>query len=93
MIPIAQLAGIQAGLLKALWPLLKTGGRMLYCTCSVFREEGSEQIKAFVANNTDAVLKPSPGHLMPHSWAGGGTVPDNDRGDHDGFFYALFAKA
>ncbi len=89
---IAQLAGIQARLLKALWPLLKPGGRMLYCTCSVFREEGSDQIKAFVANNSDAVLQASPGHLMPQIRAGSGTVPDNQAGDHDGFFYALLEK-
>lgn len=89
---IAQLAVIQARLLRALWPLLKAGGRLLYCTCSVFREEGSEQINSFVANNTDAVLQASPGHLVPHLWAFEGSVPDNHRGDHDGFFYALLEK-
>lgn len=89
---IGQLAGIQVRLLNGLWPMLKPGGRMLYCTCSVFREEGSEQIKAFVANNTEAVLRASPGHLMPQFRAGGGSVPDNHRGDHDGFFYALLEK-
>ena len=40
---IAQLAAIQKNLLKTLWPLLKPGGRMLYCTCSVFRQEGELQ--------------------------------------------------
>lgn len=89
---IGQLAGIQVRLLNGLWPMLKPGGRLLYCTCSVFREEGSEQIKAFVANNTEAVLRASPGHLMPQFRAGGGSVPDNHRGDHDGFFYALLEK-
>jgi len=90
---VSQLAAVQSGLLKSLWPLVKPGGRLLYCTCSVFREEGSDQIKAFVANNTNAVLQPSPGHLMPHFWAGGVTVPDNLTGDHDGFFYALLEKS
>ncbi len=89
---IAQLAAIQAQLLKVLWPLLKPGGRLLYCTCSVFRQEGSDQIKAFVANNTNAMLQPSPGHLMPHFRAVNGAVPDNQDGDHDGFFYALLQK-
>ena len=37
---VAQLAAIQAKLLKALWPLVKPGGRLLYCTCSVFKAEG-----------------------------------------------------
>ena len=49
---VDQLATVQARLLNTLWPLLRPGGRLLYCTCSVFRAEGSQQIKAFVANNT-----------------------------------------
>ena len=89
---VGQLAALQARLLKALWPLLKPGGRLLYCTCSVFREEGSDQIKAFVASNTDARLQASPGHLMPQFRAAESAVPDNQPGDHDGFFYALLEK-
>ncbi|RYX94011.1 MAG: 16S rRNA (cytosine(967)-C(5))-methyltransferase RsmB [Comamonadaceae bacterium] len=90
---IAQLAAIQARLLAALWPLLRPGGRLLYCTCSVFRAEGDNQVQTFVAHNTDAVLRPSPGHLMPHSGAKVDAVPDNLQGDHDGFFYALLEKS
>ena len=89
---VAQLAAIQARLLRALWPLLAPGGRLLYCTCSVFRAEGQDQVQAFVAHNTDAVLRPSPGHLMPQSAAAGGLLPDNGPGEHDGFFYALLEK-
>lgn len=89
---IAQLAGIQAGLLRALWPLLKPGGRLLYCTCSVFRAEGDSQVQTFVTHNTDAVLRPSPGHLMPRIGANPDAVRDNAEGDHDGFFYALLEK-
>ncbi len=58
---IAQLAAQQARLLTALWPLVRPGGRLLYCTCSVFRAEGSQQIDTFLARNTDARLLPSPG--------------------------------
>ena len=89
---IAQLAGLQAQLLKALWPLLRPGGRLLYCTCSVFRAEGDAQVQTFLAHNTDAQLLPSPGHLIPGNADKGGTVPDNLSGDHDGFFYALLQK-
>ena len=89
---IAQLAALQAALLKALWPLLKSGGRLLYCTCSVFRAEGENQIQTFLAHNTDATLLPSPGHLLPLSGAEGGDVPDNLTCDHDGFYYALLEK-
>ncbi|MGH8822219.1 MAG: 16S rRNA (cytosine(967)-C(5))-methyltransferase RsmB [Rhodoferax sp.] len=89
---IDQLTAIQAALLAALWPLLKPGGRLLYCTCSVFKAEGYDQIQTFVTHNTDAALRPSPGHLMPQIGANSDGVPDNRSGDHDGFFYALLEK-
>jgi len=90
---VEQLAMQQAMLLSSLWPLLKPGGRLLYCTCSVFRAEGSHQIDAFLAHNTDARLMPSPGHLLPRSASDARGVPDNPLGDHDGFFYALLQKS
>jgi 16S rRNA (cytosine967-C5)-methyltransferase len=90
---IAQLAGLQARLLKTLWPLLRPGGRLLYCTCSVFRAEGDDQVQTFLAHNTDAQLLPSPGHLIPANGDKPGAVPDNQSGDHDGFFYALLQKS
>lgn len=89
---VDQLAAIQAQILDALWPLLKTGGRMLYCTCSVFKAEGDEQVQAFLARNTQAQLLPSPGHLIPGITAQTDVLPDNGAGDHDGFFYALLQK-
>jgi 16S rRNA (cytosine967-C5)-methyltransferase len=89
---IAQLAALQALLLDTLWPLLRPGGRLLYATCSVFRAEGDGQIETFVARNTDARRRPSPGHLLPQSGADGGLFPDNAKGDHDGFYYALLEK-
>lgn len=89
---IAALAAQQSRLLQALWPLLAPAGRLVYCTCSVFRAEGDERIAAFVAHNNAAVLRPSPGHLMPQGGAGAGTLRDNLEGDHDGFYYALLQK-
>ncbi len=89
---IAQLAVIQTRLLKALWPTLKPGGRLLYCTCSVFKAEGTDQIETFLARNLDAGLLPSPGHLLPGGGAHTGAVQDNPYGDHDGFYYALLEK-
>lgn len=91
---IPTLAGIQARLLDALWPTLKPGGRMLYCTCSVFKAEGQDQIDAFLQRRTDASLlqrPPSPGHLLP--------LPDNGpeastpaAASPDGFYFALLQK-
>jgi 16S rRNA (cytosine967-C5)-methyltransferase len=89
---IAQLAAQQKKLLQALWPLLAPGGRLLYCTCSIFRAEGDDQVQTFLAHNTDATLLPSPGHLIPASPEKDGAVTDNRPGDHDGFFYALLQK-
>jgi 16S rRNA (cytosine967-C5)-methyltransferase len=89
---IAQLAGIQSRLLKSLWRTLKPGGRLLYCTCSVFKSEGAGQIEAFLARNMDANLLPSPGHLLPGDSAPAGAVLDNPYSDHDGFYYALLEK-
>jgi 16S rRNA (cytosine967-C5)-methyltransferase len=89
---IAQLALTQARLLAALWPLLRPQGRLVYCTCSVFRAEGEAQVQTFVTHNKDAVLRPAPGHLLPQSRANAETLPDNLPGDHDGFFYAVLEK-
>ena len=89
---IGQLAIIQAALLSLLWPLVRPGGRLLYCTCSVFRAEGELQIQTFLAHNTDAALSPSPGHLIPRTARKGDPVRDNGLRDHDGFFYALLEK-
>jgi len=89
---IAQLAAIQKRMLQTLWGLLRPGGRLLYCTCSLFLAEGSGQVQTFLAHNTDAVLLPSPGHLIPRSVAKREVVPDNEPCDHDGFYYALLQK-
>jgi 16S rRNA (cytosine967-C5)-methyltransferase len=89
---IEQLAAIQKNLLKTLWPLLKPGGRMLYVTCSVFRQEGELQVKTFVEHNTDCTLHPCLGHLMPQNSLTPAALVDNLAGDHDGFYYALLEK-
>ena len=89
---INQLGRLQKELLQAMWLLLKPGGILLYCTCSLFKAEGDGQTQTFLANNKDASLLPSPGHLMPQNGANTGVLTDNQPGDHDGFFYALLQK-
>lgn len=89
---LPQLAKLQERLLAVLWPLLKPGGKLLYCTCSIFHVEGQNQIKAFLSRNTDAALLTSPGHLMPGHPAGDDKLRENAIGDHDGFYYALLQK-
>ena len=89
---VAALADTQHHMLRTLWPTLRGGGRLLYCTCSLFRAEGEGQIQAFLVNNRDARLMPSPGHLLPGLPATGVAVSDNLAEEHDGFFYALLEK-
>jgi 16S rRNA (cytosine967-C5)-methyltransferase len=89
---VEQLAAIQARLLKMLWPLLKPGGHLVYCTCSIFLAEGHRQIQTFLKHNTDVVLLPSPGHLIPQNSPVTPSVPDNQTGEHDGFYYARLQK-
>ena len=88
----AQLAQTQARLLEVLWPLLKPGGRLLYCTCSVFKAEGDAVIDSFLQRNTEARFSPSPRHLVPGAVPVGLPVGDNALGEHDGFYYALLEK-
>jgi 16S rRNA (cytosine967-C5)-methyltransferase len=88
-----QLAQTQQTLLERLWSLLAPGGRLLYCTCSVFRAEGDEVLAAFLRRNTQARLLPSPGHLTPATTLAGLSLGDNPLGEHDSFYYALLEKA
>lgn len=90
---VAQLVAVQRTLLEALWPLLKPGGRLVYCTCSVFRAEGADQVQAFLERHTDAVHRSSVGHLLPDLAAPAGEFNDNPLGGYDGFFYACIDKA
>ena len=89
---LAGLAAQQTKLLQAMWPLLAEGGHLLYCTCSLFRKEGEDQVQAFLANNTQAYLLPSPGQLMPGIPSNTRSLSDNLQGEHDGFFYALLER-
>jgi len=83
----------QKRLLDALWPCLKSGGKMLYATCSIFGAENEKQIEAFSLDHRDASRVACPqsadvaaagGQLLP---AGAGAAHN-----HDGFFYALLQK-
>ncbi|MEP7058962.1 MAG: 16S rRNA (cytosine(967)-C(5))-methyltransferase RsmB, partial [Caldimonas sp.] len=92
---IDALARTQARLLDALWPLLAPGGRLLYCTCSVFKAEGREQIDAFLQRETAASLvasPPSPGHLLPLADNRGIAPAPGFSTAADGFFHALIEK-
>jgi 16S rRNA (cytosine967-C5)-methyltransferase len=82
---VARFARSQAQILDALWQTLAPGGRMLYCTCSLFAEENGAQIAAFAGRHADALRLPT----------GSGNAQDlqlTPRAEHDGFYYALLQK-
>ena len=82
---LAKLAAQQAALLNGLWQVLETSGKLLYATCSVFREENESTVEAFLARQPDARIA----QFQPGAPDGGRIMPDDDR---DGFFYALLEK-
>lgn len=54
---IEQLMMQQWQILNALWPMLKPGGILLYCTCSILPAENSELMQRFLAEHPDAQEK------------------------------------
>ena len=51
---IGELAQLQSRLLDALWPTLAPGGRLLYVTCSVLRQENDDVVSDFLEKTADA---------------------------------------
>jgi 16S rRNA (cytosine967-C5)-methyltransferase len=82
---LAQFAAQQALLLDAVWQVLETSGKLLYATCSVFREENESTVDAFLARQPEARVA----HFQPDAPRDGRVEPDDD---HDGFYYALLEK-
>jgi 16S rRNA (cytosine967-C5)-methyltransferase len=80
---VAGFAATQAEILEALWPALAPDGTMLYCTCSVFPAENSQQVARFLDRHADAERLPLEQQpelqLLPTA-------------EHDGFYYALLRK-
>ena len=58
---IAGFAARQLGLLRACWPLLRPGGRLLYVTCSVLPAENSGVVAALVAGQAGVGERALPG--------------------------------
>lgn len=92
-----KLAALQQKLLRNAWTMLKPDGLLVYCTCSLQKAEGEDQIAAFLAATPNAVRVPiempsladaitADGDLriLPQHWA--------DLGGLDGFYIARLRK-
>ncbi len=75
---------LQARLLERLWPLLRSGGRLVYATCTVLKRENHARVERFLQATPDAALAggSSRGHrqLLP------------GEANMDGFYYACLNK-
>ena len=97
---VESLTRLQMQMLDHARTLLKPGGRLVFCTCSLLPNEGENQVKAALKRHGDLSalpIDPAPLGGAPH-WAsaeGGLRLrPDfwADRGGMDGFYMALLKR-
>lgn len=87
---IRALARQQSGLLNTLWPLLKPGGRLIYATCSVLKQENEERVQQFLAATTEASEMPIEAEWGIAASCGRQILPGQHQAD--GFYYAKLSK-
>lgn len=96
---IKPLFELQARMLDHAVTMLKPGGRMVFCTCSLLPEEGEDQIKGALERHADLQVAPVTQDWIEDGWrdAQGGLRlrPDfwAERGGMDGFYIAVLHKA
>lgn len=81
---------LQQALLQQLWPTLAPGGMLLYVTCSLFRDENSQQINNFLSDHSDAEEAPIEANWGQAQTHGRQILPGEQ--DMDGFYYACLRK-
>lgn len=93
------LVALQSALIDRAAALLKPGGRLVYCTCSLLPDEGEDQMAAALARHPDLARDQKAVAGWPGAWdaKGGGLRirPDHwaDKGGLDGFFIGAMRKA
>ncbi len=90
MAQIEQLTQLQLELVTKLWSLVKPGGSLLYCTCSILAQENDEIISSFLSSQADAQLV---AFTLPTGKAtelGWQLLPIDP--NTDGFYYAKLIK-
>lgn len=88
---VSALVAVQARMLAALWPLLASGGKLLYVTCSLLVEENAAQVNNFLAAHADARALPIAAHWGV-ALSSGRQILSGESG-MDGFYYACLHKA
>jgi 16S rRNA (cytosine967-C5)-methyltransferase len=91
---IDRLAAAQDQLLVALWPLLATGGKLVYATCSVLRAENEAGVARCLDRRAGAravALPANPLARWGRTAGAGRQILPGDNG-MDGFFYACLEK-
>jgi len=97
---LEKLANLQGRLLKAAVDMVRPGGLIVYCTCSLQPEEGERQIEALLASGAPVQLdpiKPAEAGALSHVVTEQGylrTLPCHlaDQGGMDGFFAARLRR-
>lgn len=92
---IEEIKASQTEILERVADKVKQGGRLVYATCSLFREENEDQVEFFLKNHPDFQVLPI-AQAMPE----GAAVPDDSPylrlfpADHntDGFFAAVLIR-
>lgn len=98
---IGKLADVQHRLLDAAAARVKPGGRLVYCVCSLEREEGETQAIAFLKRHPDFTTAAigageagaPEGAVTPEGWLRILPCQLADKGGLDGFFAARFVRA
>ena len=88
---------LQEKLLDHALGLLKPGGRLVYCTCSLLIDEGEEQIRDLLKRAPDIAIDTAALTDLPAGWRvaeGLRTRPDYwpESGGMDGFFMTVLRK-
>ncbi|GAB3110943.1 16S rRNA (cytosine(967)-C(5))-methyltransferase RsmB [Aestuariicella hydrocarbonica] len=87
---IAKLAALQLKILRAIWPTLKPGGRLVYATCSLLPTENTRVIEQFIAAQPDAEHDVIDAPWGIAQTCGRQLLPQLE--GHDGFYYACLHK-
>jgi len=87
---IVAICRLQRELLAALWPLLRSGGKLLYVTCSILSRENDQQIAGFLENHGNASVIDIKANWGHNTGYGRQILPGES--DMDGFYYACLQK-